>query len=133
MKLKQLFTITGKYISTNTKAYRDSKKGGNAKEVAIDFAKFCKKNGIDCKVLQGTFRLDKKTEDGTKEVEHYWNQIGDGMIGDGGEGTYVNNSPLNTKKNYMITDFAVKPTYEDTGLATDNSKDRYKITKELTI
>lgn len=134
MKLKDLLTITKEYIQTNTKAYRESKKGGNAKEVAIDFAKFCKKKGIDCKVIEGTFRLDKKQENGSKEVEHYWNVIGDGMHGDGGAGTYVDKSnPLNTKKYPMITDFSVKPTYEDTGLATDNAKDRYKAHKELTL
>jgi hypothetical protein len=124
MKLAQLFTITGQYIKTNTKAYRDSKKGGNAKEVAIDFAKFCKKNDVKCKVIQGTFRLDKKQENGSKEVEHYWNVIEDGMFDTG------NNSD---EKYPMITDFSVKPSYEDTGLATDNSKTRYTMKKELSI
>lgn len=139
MKLKDLLTITKEYVQTNTKAYRESKKGGNAKAVAVDFAKFCKKKGIDCKVIEGTFRLDKKQENGSKEVEHYWNVIGDGMFGDGSEGTYadktnpLNTNPLNTKKYPMLTDFSVKPTYEDTGLATDNSKDRYKAHKELPL
>lgn len=134
MKLKDLLTITKEYVQTNTKAYRESKKGGNAKAVAVDFAKFCKKKGIDCKVIEGTFRLDKKQENGSKEVEHYWNVIGDGMFGDGGEGTYANKSdPRNDLKVSMITDFSVKPTYEDTGLATDNAKDRYKAHKELTL
>jgi len=132
MKLTDLLTITKEYVQTNTKAYRDSKKGGNAKAVAVDFAKFCKKKGVACKVIEGTFRLDKKQENGSKEVEHYWNVIGDGMFGDGATNTYADKSnPLNLKKYPMITDFSVKPTYEDTGLASDNSKDRYKANKEL--
>lgn len=131
MKLKEFFTIIQQYINTNTKAYKESKKGGNARDVSLDFLKFCKKNGIECHAWEGTFTLDKKQENGNKEVPHFWNTVGDGMVWDGNNSDVYN--PNNSKKHLMFVDFSVKPTYEDTGLATDNNKRRYKKIKELTI
>lgn len=131
MKISELLTIMKHYTSTNTRALKNARKGGHAKEVAIDFLKFCNKNNYECHAYEGTFRLDKKQQDGKKEVKHYWNVIGDGMVFDSGHGTYKKENPEFNKKHFMIVDFAANHDFVNTGLAEDAYRSRYKITKEI--
>lgn len=134
MKLTDLMNVTQKYVNTNSSELKKARKGGNAKGVALDFVKFCKKNGQECHAYEGTFKLDKKQENGKKEVKHYWNILGTGVIDGDLDGTgpgTEDNPPTSPRKYNTIIDFAGKYDFVDTGLAEDLERTRYVVEREI--
>lgn len=121
-------TIVKRYTMASRPALKKAREGGHAKEVAIDFAKWCKKNKQDCIVVQGTFKLDKRQENGSKEVEHYWNVLDDGMV----QGPPIdNNTPGNMHK--MLVDLSGQHDFVTTGLALDLDRNRYVSHSEIKV
>ena len=128
MKLIDMLTIGTKYSNTNSRQLQLARKSGNAKGVALDFKKFCEKHGQVCFAVEGTFKLDKKQENGSKEVTHYWNVLGDGVVDDPQTGPPDGKG---YKKYKVIIDFAGKHDFEDKGLAEDLDRSRYTPKKEI--
>lgn len=124
------------YINSNSEELKKARKGGNAKGVAIDFAKFCKKHNQECHVYEGTFKTDKKNANGTKEVTHYWNVLGTGII-DGDEdntGPGPNEEPRTLPRKYpLLVDLSGKYEFLDTELSEDLFRNRYKVIKEIKL
>jgi len=129
MKLQQLLSIGTVYSKSNPRELQKARESGNAKGVALDFKKFCDKHGEECYAYEGTFKLDKKQENGSKEVTHYWNVLGSGVIDD--KMTGPQDEKGNHKKYNVIIDWAGKHDFEDKGLAIDLDRSRYTVKKEI--